>query len=88
MASPLAKMEEIALSKWKEKVSATKSKAGGTCKTTISPSQKSVIELIRERPGSAWPSPTFNLILHELLGKGLVRYEVNAFGQKEWYENA
>jgi len=85
MASPLAKMEKIACSKWKEKASATKSTDGFTSKTTISPSQQSVIDLIKERPGSVWPSPTFNVILNELKDLELVRFEVNSSGQKEWY---
>ena len=85
MASPLARMEKQACAKWSAKESATKSMAGSTCKMNISPSQKSVIDMVRVNPGSKWPSPTINLILHELSDIGLVRFEVNAFGQKEWY---
>jgi hypothetical protein len=62
--------------------------AGSTCKTNILPSQQSVIDMVNARPGSKWPSPTINFILHELNDLGLVRFEVNAFGQKEWYCDA
>lgn len=87
MASPLAKMEKQACAKWSEKASATKSTAGSTCRTSTSRSQQSVIDMVRAQPGGKWPSPTINFILHELSDLGLVRFEVNPFGQKEWYAN-
>lgn len=85
MASPLARMEKAACSKWRKKAYATKLTDGSICKMNISRSQKSVIDMVRAKPGGKWPSPTINLILHELSDIGLVRFEVNAFGQKEWY---